>query len=363
MSKSECLLEDWSPNGNVFALVEQDEATCYFYLHDNQRADFGVKSCWVRNLGPAPDTLNVSAMRDGVQPALPARFCRHREGTAPLRSENLSVIWAEEGDAAALRENREILAIIPCWSGRNGFHGYARDCNGESPLCWELGSPDTNAQFERYGRASEFWKSWDQAPGPWPAFRDQLCDAVERHFGKHSNYYAIDGGKWPPKALLRMPQTETTILVTIGMSLRPQPAIELYFENPCPHRRVELAISLHTSVAEEGIKRIASYLSGQSGYPWAFHTFFGNGHTLPADAFAAVSEGAFPFALLQHQPGAECPIDLPPFRGDPVNLLWLTPISRREQKYAEENGSAQLAHKLQLQGAFWGHRFERAEVI
>ena|SRR5438105_9496349 len=141
-NQAECLLEDCSPNGNIFAVVEQNADTCYFYLNGDKSTNFGLKSCWVRNIRAAPDTLDVAAMRDGIPPMLPRNSCRHPKGAEPLKPSGLSVVWAEEGDAAALRDNGENIAVIPSWSGHNGFHGYARDCIGESPLCWELGTPE-----------------------------------------------------------------------------------------------------------------------------------------------------------------------------------------------------------------------------
>ena len=51
--------------------------------------------------------------------------------------------------------------------------------------------------------------------------------------------------------------------------------------------------------------------SGQSGYPWSFYSFLGHRHTIPADAFAAVSGGVLSYALLQSQPDNDVGIDLP----------------------------------------------------
>jgi hypothetical protein len=361
--KSEILVEERSPNGNVSALVEQNADTCYFYLQGDPASSFGMKSCWVRNLRPAPDRLDTSAAREGVPPMLPRKNCRHPEGAAPLSSSGSKIVWAEEGDAAALKENGEIIAVIPSWSGRDGFHGYARDCIGSAPLCWELGTPETNIQFERYEKAADYWQTWSDGGNPWPEFRDRRVSDLEQCFGKHSNYCAIDGGKWPPKALVRIPYRDTTLLITVGMALRPQPGVELHYKDAKPYRRIELGVSLDASLSNEAIMRIVGYVSGQSSYPWSVYTFLGNGHTIPSDAFAALSAGAFPSALFQRQPCAEAAIELSPFRGDPVNLLWLTPISAREQSFARQNGSALLAQKLRARGFDWRHQLRRSEML
>jgi hypothetical protein len=51
---SEILFEEVNPNGNIQALVEVEADVCFFYLHGAPETEFGVKTCWVRNLVPAP---------------------------------------------------------------------------------------------------------------------------------------------------------------------------------------------------------------------------------------------------------------------------------------------------------------------
>lgn len=361
MDDFELLLESISPNGDVIAAVEQDERACHFYLKGNDTSGFGVKSCWVRNLQPAPEQLDVAGMREGVSPMLPRRNCAHPEGAPPLVAANLEVVWSEEGDAAALFEAGEMLAVIPTWSGEKGFSGFARDCIEESPLCWPLGSPAENVQHERYRRAAECWRDWSNGD-VWDAFQDRMCSVLERLVGKHSNYYAIDGGAWPPKALLRVPADDDVLLMTIGVSLRPMPRVEMHYKEPSPHRRIELATCVARSIPDAAIKRIASYISAQTALPWCNHTFLGDGHTLPADIFAELSNGVLSFALLQARPSGAPDLPVPPFRGDPITYLWMTPISAREQAFAEEHGSSALAKKLAASGYDWRHIFTRPEL-
>ncbi len=358
----EVLFQSTSPNGNIYAVVEQDSDTCYFYLHGDKDTEFELKSCWVRNLRPAPEDLDARTMRDGNPPMLPRAFCRQPLGAPPLRPDRLSVIWAEEGDAAALREDGEIIAIIPSWSGHNGFHGYARDCIGNGPVSWELGTPSTNAQFERYEQAEGFRKEWDSR-NLWRSFQGSMIEAIEHHYGKHSNYYAIDGGVWPPRALLRIPAVDSVRLITLGISLRPQPKVEMHFEDPVPRRRIELGISLDASIPDEEVKQIARSVGRLSSYPWNSYTFLGEGHTIPLDAFATISGGALPFALFSSQLGSDPGFVLPTFRGDPVTLLWMIPISASEKAYAQQHGSADLAQRLRERGFEMKHSLRRPEVV
>ena len=94
------ILEECSPNGNIWAIVEENATCCYFYLR-GEETKFGFKSCWVRNYGAAPEYLDKAVMEAGGSPMLPRQYCRHPAGAAPLAAESLQVVWAEEGDAAA----------------------------------------------------------------------------------------------------------------------------------------------------------------------------------------------------------------------------------------------------------------------
>jgi len=150
-----------SPNGNIEAYVEQDDRCAYLYLHELRDASFelgfGMKSCWVRNLKPAPVSFSAADMRQGLAPMLPNASCAHPMGGNPLSKDALRIVWFEEGDAAAPLEGTSVLAIIPCWSGQKGFYGYARDCTAESPLAWPLTAD--NALMDRVRAAEEYWLS------------------------------------------------------------------------------------------------------------------------------------------------------------------------------------------------------------
>ena len=68
----------------------------------------------------------------------PADFCHYPEGEEPLKSDELNIIWTEEGDGAALFANETLLAIVPSWSGFGGFFGYARSAKGSGGFAWEI---------------------------------------------------------------------------------------------------------------------------------------------------------------------------------------------------------------------------------
>jgi hypothetical protein len=111
MPENEVLVEEVSPNGNILAAVEHDGRSVYFYLHGAPDTEFGVRTCWVRNLRQAPATLEDDVMRRGEQPMLPVTFCSHPQGAALPDPSTLRVVWFEEGDVPNL------LWMIPITNG------------------------------------------------------------------------------------------------------------------------------------------------------------------------------------------------------------------------------------------------------
>lgn len=347
------LLVETSPNGNITAIVEQDDRVVHIYLHGEPDIDFGVKSCWVRNLQQAPDELDEDGMGDGIAPMLPAKYCTHPEGLSALDADRLSLVWFEEGDAAALLEDGDLLAVIPAWGGMKGFHGYARDCIGQSPLCWRLGTPEENAIFDRVGGAAEFWRSWEEEPWPWEALQDAMMSTYEA-VAPHTNYYAIDNDKWPPTAMIRVPVEESVFFATLGVSIRPQPNVEGDTDEPELYRRIELAVGLAATDITDDEDRIARCLSAQAARPWSTLSWLGHGHTICTDAMPDNATGP-PWTavlLLADPPGAPV-TELPGYRDDPVTLLWMVPITEPERDYAMEHGSEALCDILWRAGVNW----------
>lgn len=338
MSEPEVVLVEVSPHGNLEAIIEQDDRVAHFYLRSPESEDFGLKSCWIRNLAEAPDALDVEGMRQGISPMLPKEFCMHPEGQAELDLGRLRLVWFPEGDGVALLEDDEMLAAIPAWGGMNGFSGYARDCIGQSSLCWKLDDPsEFNA---RISAADRFWRQWDEDESPWTACQDAFLAAYEAVLGPHSRYFAIDGGNWPPKVIVRFDRPDGTYLLTLGISLRPQPAVEMYFDEPADFRRFELGACFSREVEEETISSVASYLSGQSTLPWHRFTFLGHGHTIRCGAFAEDEALCrFTSVLLVDSPISAPELNPPRIEGERVSLLWTVPITSKEQQTAERDGS------------------------
>ncbi|MEM6295977.1 MAG: suppressor of fused domain protein [Myxococcota bacterium] len=325
------VLEDVSPYGTMQAVVEADANAVYLYLVGGSAPE-SVRSVWVRNLAPAPKSLSRAAMERGEPPLNPAAFCSAAGPGARPKSDELSVTWFAEGNGVYLSERGRVVAIVPPWSGMDGHTGYAVEASQPGPLAWPL--TEDNELLARFERDRAFWAAWSDG-NPWPEMQSSAISALEAVFGQHSKYYGIDGGQWPPRGLLRFEGPTGVVLATVGMSIAPQPNVELAVEDPSGLRRVELATVLPAQTSEAQVTAVARYLSGQAAYPWARETWLGPGHTIPCDAWP---DAGFSFALLTDQVKRVPLPNLPSSFGDPVSLLWFVPISEAERALAERDG-------------------------
>ncbi len=351
------LVEDVGPNANVVAVVEEDGRCVYFYLHGAEETGFGVRSCWVRNLRPAPEAIELEAMREGRAPMLPRSACAHPDGAELPVADELEVAWLPSGDGAALLEGGDVLAVIPPDAR---VAGWARDCTEETPLAAPLGAPGDNPIFERLADAVRFWDAWSETS--WGEVQARLLGAYERALGPHRTYYKIDGDRWPPRFLARFEPEGAVVLATGGMSVRPQPKVTEVHEDPRSVRRVELAFGLEPSLLGADPKLLLSWMSGQSALPWDRYTWLGRGHTITCRVIPQPADGPrFTHVLLADDPPGAPELSLPPFMGDPVRLLWLLPITAREHALAEAEGAETLLDRLRRAGAGAIHR-PRPEV-
>ena len=341
-----------SPLGNLDAIVQHDSRTVYFYLNESPNSisgkpKFGTRACWVQNLTSGPLVFDQAEMQQGLPVLLPRTHTRNREGEALPAADRLAVVWFEEGNGAALiqqddqQQIEKVLAVIPPWSGQEGFHGYSAECAVENEVCWPM--PPHEALTQRINRADEFWSGFQNADNPFVALQmSQLRFHRQRFLGietatnvgdkpANESYFSIDGGKFPPRGLVQYDLDDSVVLATVGMSLLPLPMVELATEQPSRLRRVELAVRLPKQAADETVLTNArNNLSQLAGYPWRNFTWIGAGHTCN---FSNVREGC-ENAVLVHDDLVRESADQPlaDFRDDPVNLLWLLPVDQKEQQ-------------------------------
>ena len=327
------LLESWSPSCKIQAFVEESDISCYFYLWVHPGEENAIRSCWICNVGKAPEKLETDIMKNGLAPAMPAEYVRHSPEGIRLDKEKLSIVWFEEGDAAALLEGDTLLCVIPGWSGYQGFHGYSRYAVGMGPCAWDL----TQAEEVLGKRVSKSREFWDFFEGEyWPGVQQMHMKVLEDFFGKYVQYYAIDGGKFPNKALISGIRDGVHYGITAGVSLFPMPQVEQYFqEETSDFRRIELGFAA-TETQSDICTKMYSYISSISNIPWREISFLGHGHTIPCN----VIEGFSAVWLLDSRllPQIAAPV-YPDFMGDKINLLWLVPLKEEEFEKLKEIGT------------------------
>ena len=323
---TESLLFETSPFGTIDAIVEHDGRVVYFYLNEhpdaagNSAGKFGTRACWVRNLQKGPLVFDQAEMADGLAPLMPRNDCADAEPQPVPVADDLEIVWLEEGNGAALLESdragkKKTIAVIPPWSGVDDFHGYARECVHETPLAWPM--PINESLQLRIDRAREFWASFSPDDSPFARLQPTLVEAWNQRFGKENQkqYYAIDGGQFPPRGLVHYETGTQTILVTVGMSLCPQPMVELAVEQPATQRRIEIGTRIPHGADgpnDELVKANLGSISSWAGYPWRNQSWLGHGHTI--DWTATNSKATL---VLDDETA------LPNFRDDPIQVLWI----------------------------------------
>ena len=348
-----------SPLGNLDAIVQHDGRTVYFYLNENPAAisgkpKFGTRACWVQNLTTGPLVFDQAEMQQGLPLLLPRTHTLDRDGTALPDADRLAVVWFEEGNGAALvlqndqRQTEKVLAVIPPWSGQEDFHGYAAECAVENEVCWPM--PTHEALTKRISQADAFWKGFQHENNPYSLLQQSQLQTYRKRFlaadgdvNRDENdvsakvsgesYFSIDGGKFPPRGLVQYDLADSIVIASVGMSLLPQPMVELATDQPSRFRRVELAVRLPKQAVdadETKLTNARNNVSRLAAYPWRNFSWLGAGHTCN---FTAVRDGCDNALLVQDsfvRPEGIQPLE--DFRDDPVNLLWLLPVNQEQQQ-------------------------------
>ena len=347
-----------SPYGNVDAIVEHDARAVYFYLNESpasreRSGRFGMRACWVRNLQKGPHVINVDEMQAGIATMLPRHDCIDPELHRLPTAETLKIVWLEEGTGAALIEvsddetSETIIAVIPPWSGVDGFHGYASNCANSTAVCWPM--PDNPLLTKRIENAQQFWKSWkttedESKKTPWDEHLPSIINSHDQRFSATPSQRLIlevPGQHFPLLKILQYKTPQHDILITAGLSIFPQPAVEMFVENPSDSRRIEIALLLDrdgvtddsensTQAEPESLPpEIANQLAGLAMYPWQNFTWLGPGHS--CNFASSIGDIGL---LLGDSDGSTIaglpPKNLPKYREDAVNLIWLKPISKAD---------------------------------
>jgi len=346
------LIEQANSRYTMYAVVEQDERTAYFYLYpaELQSKKYRMRACWLRNIQPGPAKRDSTAMANGDAPMLEAHFSNHPEGKEPLKAALISIVWMPEEDGAAVLYDGETLGVIPGWSLYSDEPAaYAADCidaDGNA-IVFPLGELGKNEQHTRVAEAVSFRESWDDTEAPqWPVIQQQFISTYESHFGEIKQYFAIDNNQWPPMALGKFEKDNIVYFLSMGISIRPMPWVSyLYNDNASAYRRMELAMAVSKDdFTEEEIMKMAEGLSSMADIPWRHISWLGEGHTIASSKLPAPFESIVLSAALYNGES----IALPEMYGDKVNLFWLSPVTLSERQFAHEkaNGGYELLEKM-----------------
>lgn len=346
-SEPEIILESNSPVCDIQAFVEKSETCYYLYLWGNQNSEKRfLKSCWICNRMKAPKNLDAKAMKNGQAPMMPEEFVAHDLKGMELEADKLEIVWFAEGDAASLLMDGQLICVIPGWSdAEKNFYGYSKYAKGMGNYAWELINAES-VLMKRTNDSKAFWAGFDKEF--WPRVQSAHMEVLEDFLGKHEKYYAIDGGKFPPKALVSGTRDGVVYGITVGVSMIPMPKIEQYVMDSELTRlhRIELGFAA-TEQYRSLCELFYSTMSSLAAYPWQEITFFSHGHTVPFDAIDGFG------GLLFINPRLISVREQPEYRDSvsDVCLLWLIPLTAQEYDFVMSEGTRALLE----QAADWEH--------
>lgn len=329
----EILLRRAGPDAYPDAVVAADGRDVFFALRPNcDRIGFRPRACWVRNLALSGSGSNGPAR--GPRPAPPRRLCRYPGGLAIPRCDDLEVVWFTGGDGAALFDERGLAATIPDRAGTPELPmGYARDTRGQPGLIEPLAGEMLEHYRQRAAAARAFWASFGGPADPFIRQATVLRQAYERCFGPVVR--EIDPGldrwtrPWFARRIYAFAAAEAEVLLTAGMSIRPQPRVDRPWPaDPAP-ARVELGICLAAGAPPRLRRRCLDFLESYSVHPWWRHDALAAGQAIAWDFGYDTPDEFSTVLLLSAPPG--CPaLELPAVGNARVGVLWLVLLTARE---------------------------------
>lgn len=335
-------LTNWQENRTAVLECSNDCIYLYSYPHEE---DQDLKTLWVANTKKR-DTLEngiKSDMENGDQPYMPIKFCNQNAYISEYENEeDWKLQWGLDQNSIAVYYKNSLIAVMPEWSGIKEFSGYSSGVSAETAMAWPL-LPD-NEQITRFVSESEFLDSWND--DTWPQFQSRVLSIYGQFMPGSNRYFAADGGKWPPLGLICNSSDDTQFWATVGMSLLPMPVFGMTYEDPEMYRRIELAMLINNNI---DTMPLGSYLAAQARYPWLYGTHFDHGHTIPCQQLKEIGSG-MAYMLIIDKASFLPEMDSSVFRDSATRLLFMVPIYKSEQEFAENSGSAALLQKMEQSG-------------
>ena len=282
-----CIKESRSPNCPMYAevVIEEDaglvSTMIYLYeLDSDGQIKRIINFAWVRNHIKSLTQEEVQTSEKDELLILPTEFCGHPEGKPKFNPDNLEFVWFEEGDGVALFENDEIICIVPYWANADMIPSYSKDCIKHYITFYPL--TEDNEMIPKVRKAQKFWATLKNQEDWWEQFQTTGSEILEKYFDNCRDYYAyaIDREAWPPKALLRYQFDDITYLITYGVSIIPQPQVEIHKDNPEIFRRIELGMVIETEKLIAFEKEYFRFIVKTANLPWQNITWLGHGHRL-----------------------------------------------------------------------------------
>jgi hypothetical protein len=359
------LLSDTSPYGSRVLDVEHDHVATAAYLRTSDGET--VAAAWIANHQDAPYHADLARLNAGRVPAMPSGRTKHPKGRPALDVRSLDVVWFEEGDGAALLEDGQPLCVIPGWSDTDrGVPGYSREAIGRSPFAFAL-DDEIEDLGPRILQAQAFW-DWRRGPGAWESFQQSVLGHLLGRLGPGGYYWHDVGRQGRPRTTQAVEQPLVGVserparddraygvLSTIGMSCQRMPTVELYEDNVGEHARIELAVA--TTLPSQ---RAGSIFPWLAQYPWRAVTSFAPGdnvkwyHQAQTFPLGPRWEGVLLLDNPNRLEGPNAP-DMTGFSfgGDPVQWLWLVPITEAERQFGKDEGPDALIERLAGEGRSW----------
>ena len=291
----------------------------------------------------------MDGMGNGKAPMMPAEFVAHDLNGMELDEHSLSIVWFEEGTGAALLSGKEILCVIPEWSGYKDFHGYSKYAKGTGPFAWEMVQALPHLR-DRVEAAQKLWNFF-QGEGKERVWMMAQREEIMKFIGTHENDYDItlrqNQKPWdptfPPKVVVSGSRDGVVYGVTAGVSMIAMPMVDFHVDgDPRDTKRMELGfatVERHRPLCRPMYGTLCSF----ANFPWDQLTFLAHGHTIPFRSIGGFA--AILFVNPRFVEGLECPSCTRFLDGSVVNLLWTVPITQEEYDFAVQNSSAKLLEK------------------
>lgn len=312
-----------SPIINATAYVQEDSRCAYLYLVANANTPNSITNCcWLRNFKSAPKNNDKTAEKRGLEQMQYKEACNHPKGTERFDNEWLSITWLEEGCGVALYYKSELVAVIPTLDRNRIYNGYSK----ESLIETEIAKPLTSYENldGKLEKSYIFWKCWTE--NKWKDIKEQYITVLDNIFDCESKEYDIENNSWHPKSVIVYDKGVIVYLVTLGVSIIPQPLVEN--DNYDKYKRIELIFPVSKRYYEAHKKNIIEAISKVSTYPWKYIKLIKSGNIIETPMIKQCNMRTEKTLLLDSEECEEIPdLKIGKFRDDEIKLLWMVPIS------------------------------------